>query len=111
MALVEVNMMVIDAATGAVTYQAVMDEQDDPGPEPVPQSISRFQARVALMDAGLLAGVELAIADADPLTQLAWAEATEWRRDSPSIAAIGAAIRLTDEDIDNLFIEASKIKA
>lgn len=83
----------------------------EPTPEPIPQSISSFQAIVALLDAGLLADVEIAIAGADPITQLAWSRATEWRRDSPSIAAIGAALSLTDEDIDNLFIEAAKIKA
>lgn len=79
--------------------------------EVIPSTISRFQARAALLDAGLLADVEIALADADPLTQLAWAEAVEWRRDSPTIAAIGSAIGLREEDIDNLFIEAAKIKA
>lgn len=87
----------------------------EPVPEEVvsyiPQVISRFQARAALMDAGLLADVELSLSHADPLTQLAWAEAIEWRRDSPTIAAIGAAIGLKETDIDNLFIAAAEIRA
>lgn len=82
-----------------------------PGPDPVPTVISRFQARAALMDAGLLADAELAIADADPLTQLAWAEATEWRRDSPTIAALADAIGLTADQVDDLFRTAAQITA
>lgn len=85
--------------------------EPEPGPEPVPQRISRFQARAALLDAGLLADVEIAVSETAPLTQLAWAEATEWMRDSPAIAVIGAALGLSPEDIDNLFIEAAKFTA
>lgn len=92
--------------SSAEPYSEEIDYRED-----IPQAISRFQARAALLDAGLLADVEIALADADPLTQLAWAEAIEWRRDSPTIAAIGDALGLTEEDIDDLFIEADKIKA
>lgn len=83
----------------------------EPQPDPVPPVISRFQARAALMDAGLLAEAELAIADAGPLAQLAWAEATEWHRNSPTIAAIGAELGLTDAQMDDLFRAAVLIAA
>ena len=73
--------------------------------------VSRFQARVALLDAGLLGDVETAIANADVITQMAWTEATEWRRNSPTIATIAEALSLTDEQVDNLFIEALKVQA
>lgn len=74
--------------------------------------VSRFQARAALMDAGLLADVELAIAaSGDPLIQLAWTEATEFRRLSPTIAWAAAALDLTDEQVDGLFTAASQISA
>lgn len=102
---------------GREVYALALEMSPEPYAEPtntpvyVPQSISRFQARAALMDAGLLADVELAISAADPIVQLAWAEAIEWLRDSPTIAAIGDALGLTEEDIDDLFIEAAKIKA
>ena len=81
----------------------------DPQPQPVPAVISRFQARAALMDAGLLADVELAVGSAGPLVQLAWAEAVEWRRDSPTIAAIAASLDLTDGQLDDLFRAAALI--
>ncbi len=79
--------------------------------QPVPLSVSRFQARAALMQAGLLSQVQEAIGNADDLTQLAWAEAVEFRRDSPAIAAIAVALGLSDAQIDALFIAAAEIRA
>lgn len=72
---------------------------------------SRFQAKAALLGAGHLPAVEAAIAEADALTQLAWAEAVELRRTSPMIAALAAAIGLTDEAVDALFRTAMQIEA
>lgn len=77
----------------------------------IPQSISRFQARAALLAAGLLSDVEAAVAAADPFAQLAWAEAQEWRRDSPTLLALAHGIGLTDTEIDDLFIQAAAIRA
>ena len=78
---------------------------------PVPQSVSRFQARAALLGAGLLASIEAAIAQADPVAQLAWSDAQEFRRDSPTVLAISAGLGLTDEQLDELFRTASTITA
>jgi hypothetical protein len=73
--------------------------------------VSRFQARAALFNAGLLAGIEAAVAAADPFTQIAWADATEFRRNSPTIAALAAALELPDETLDQLFRDAAQIAA
>ena len=73
--------------------------------------VSRFQAKAALLQAGLLDAAIHAVAQADPVTQLAWAEAVEYRRISPTIDAIGVALDLTDEDIDALFVAAAGIEA
>lgn len=85
----------------------------EPEPEtaPIPQSISRFQARAALLAADLLSDVEAAVAAADPFAQLAWAEAQEWRRDSPTLLALAHGIGLTDAEIDDLFVQAAAIRA
>lgn len=72
---------------------------------------SRFQAKAALHSAGLLPAVEAAIAQADPVTQLAWAEAVEYRRNSPTILALAAALELSDEQVDDLFRTAMQITA
>ena len=51
-----------------------------PPPPVVPSSVTPFQAKAALLQAGLLDAVLAAIAAAPRITQLAWAEATEFRR-------------------------------
>jgi hypothetical protein len=73
--------------------------------------VSRFQARAAMHLAGLLTAVESVVIAADPLTQIAWADATEFRRTSPTIATIAAALNLTDAALDDLFRSAAQITA
>jgi hypothetical protein len=72
---------------------------------------SRFQARAALHNAGLLSQVTEFIADADPLVQIAWADAVEFRRTSPTINAMAQGLELTDAQIDDLFRAAMQIEA
>lgn len=71
--------------------------------------VTRYQAKAALMQAGLLETVEQAIAATDdPLITLAWAEAG-FERMSPLIAEMQSVIGLTDEQVDGLFLAASQI--
>lgn len=81
--------------------------------ETVPQIVSRFQARAALLLAGLLDDVEalMAAPETPALAKLAWADAMEFERQSPTIAALAGAVGLTEHDIDALFITAAGIKA
>lgn len=73
--------------------------------------VSRFQARAALHFAGLLPAAEEAVDAAEPITQIAWRDAQEWRRDSPTISTIAEALGLTDLQIDDLFRSAAQITA
>ena len=77
----------------------------------VPQVVSRFQARAALHIHGVFAEVEAMIQSADPIAQMAWADAQQFERPSPTIAAIAAALGWTDDFIDELFITAGGITA
>lgn len=81
--------------------------------QPVPPLVSKFKAKAALLNAGHLATVEAIMANpATPeLMRLAWTEAQEFRRDSPTVAAMAAALDLTDEDVDNLFVYAEGVSA
>ena len=76
---------------------------------PVPQSISRMQAMLALHDAGLMNAVNTIVAGADPRIQLAWANADTFTRDSPTIAALWGAMGKGGADLDNLFRAAAQI--
>lgn len=104
--------VMIDVRTGKVTMSEInlADLDQVEGPDPVPQRVSRLQARLALLDAGLLADVETALSGADVVTQMAWAEAVEFRRNSPTVESIAAELGLTDGQIDDLFRYAAKVE-
>lgn len=74
-------------------------------------SVTRFQARSALHLTGLLTAVDAAVAGGDTITKLAWADALNFERGSPTIAALASALGLTDEQIDGLFRTAATITA
>lgn len=97
-------------------YPEYLHEYVPPPPPPgpvVPQSISPFQARAALLGAGLLDAVEAVIADpATPvMMKLAWNTAQEFRRSSPTIAAMASVLGMSSEQLDSLFIAAAEIEA
>lgn len=69
-----------------------------------------FQGRMALADADLLTQVETAINAADQKTKTAWEYALEWKRTSPLIATLAAALNLSDTEVDDLFRAAIQIQ-
>lgn len=95
----------------------------EPEPDPTPEEalamerarmiVSRFQGRAALMQADLLGQVEAIMEDpaTDPLTIMAWHDASEFRRLSPTIGTIAGMLGLTDLQVDDLFRQAATIVA
>lgn len=81
-------------------------------PPYIPQVVSRFQAKAALLQAGLLTQVESLIASpsTDPLVKLAWSEAVEFYRTSPTILSLAEMLDLSEEDLDELFIQAAQVQ-
>lgn len=79
-----------------------------PQPAPVPTSVTRRQAVQALILADKIDLVQPVIDSIpDPLQrklmQAEWDESQEFQRNRSSLIAIGTAIGLTSEGIDNLF--------
>lgn len=101
----------IDAVTGLTWTAGTLDEAQALEAERARMVCSKFQAKAALHNAGLLASANEAVSGADVLTQIAWADAIEFRRSSPAINAIGAAIGLSGQQIDDLFRAAMLIEA
>lgn len=95
---------------GDANGRPVLQDPTPTGPY-IPQSVTPFQAKAAIYAAGLLPAVEAAIAAAPKVAQLAWSDATEFTRDSPTIATMAAAIGLTSAQVDALFVAASQIEA
>ena len=78
-------------------------------PQPVPAEVPQWQARRALLAAGLLTAVEAAVAAASQDIQITWEYAPNIVRNSPFIAALAPALGLTDAQIDDLFRAAAAI--
>lgn len=101
----------INIQTGEVTEHP--DLPPTPQPVLIPQIVSRFQARAALHLAGLLDDVEalMAAPGTPALAKLAWADAQEFKRTSPTVQTMAAAIGLTEAQLDELFTTAAGIDA
>ena len=84
---------------------------DHPAGPSVPAVVSKFQAKAALLQAGLLEQTESLMAQADAVARLAWDNAQEFRRNSPTVLAMGAALGLDAAALDQLFITAAGIEA
>jgi hypothetical protein len=94
----------LDAAMGALTQTEIKDG--------VPQVVSRFQARAALYQAGLFDQIETLMQNSETpmLARLAWQDAQEFKRQSPTVLAMASALGLNDEQLDSLFITAYGIE-
>lgn len=96
----------IDCETGEVEVIEVPDEA-----AAAPEAVTMRQVRLALLAAGLLGQVDSALAALPSpqreAAQIEWEYAAEIRRDSPTMAMMGAALGLTDEEIDALFVDAA----
>lgn len=76
--------------------------------EVIPQTITMRQARLQLLEVELLDEVE-AFVSQDRKWQIEWEYANEVFRDSPLISALKSLLNLTDDQIDTMFIKASKL--
>ena len=86
-----------------------MREDEMRARNPVPQQVTMRQARLALLNAGLLDDVEVVIAAAGREAQLEWEYASVVERSNPVIAIVQQQQGVTDEQIDDLFREAAKL--
>lgn len=80
----------------------------------VPTLVSMRQARLALLQAGLLQQVESSLSSITDETQrlaaqIEWEYATEVKRDSPLVQAISSSMGLTAQQLDALFIQAATL--
>lgn len=93
-----------------------------PAAEPlrtVPASVTRRQARQALLLAGLLDHVPAALAKLDDgtpegkqqmrMAQIEWEDAIDFERARPLVIGIGAALGLNSEQLDDLFVTAASL--
>jgi hypothetical protein len=82
-------------------------------PPPIPTTVTRFQALAVLAAGGYLDTVRTYIntLDQNNVQRLAWENATDWERTSPTLNALAAMLGLNDTQVDELFVTASQVSA
>ena len=74
----------------------------------VPKSITPLQSKLQLLEVGLLDDVDVMIAT-DRKVQLYWEYASVIERDNEVLLLMAGQLGLTEEQLDELFINASKL--
>ena len=116
----QMAMLRADLGADAAQYEDLIAEVEatyvppEPQPIPVPQQISRAQGKAALIMQGHWQAVLDYVASIQDPTQRALADVAlndtlTWERSSPFLNAATAGLGMTDEQLDALFIQASKI--
>jgi hypothetical protein len=93
-------------------YEAWLAEGNTPEPHVPPEppkvtSVTPRQARLALLEVGLLDTVETKVRAKNKAFQISWDYATEINRDDPLISTVAQELNLTDAAIDLLFKNAA----
>lgn len=78
-------------------------------PPVAPSSVSPRQVRLLLLQKNLLSDVESMIAQQDEATKITWQYAIEFNRNDPLLNQLATNLNLTQEQIDQFFIEASQL--
>jgi len=78
-----------------------------PAPLPVPSVVTMRQARLALLQAGLLAQVNTAVANmpgaAGDAARIEWTFSSTVERNHPLVQSVTGALGLTESQLDDLF--------
>lgn len=97
------------------TYDGDKFAPPQPEKPKIPQQVTRAQGKAALITSGLWSDVESYVDSITDPTEKALAlvalnDTTHWQRTSPFLNSAAVALGLSDEDLDNLFIQASEIE-
>ena len=82
-------------------------EPADPPPVPVITSVTMRQARLALLQSGLLTQVSASITD--PAALIEWEYAQTVERNSPLVQQIATGLSLDEQQLDSLFTLAATL--
>lgn len=105
-----------DSATAGCFWRGTAWEIVVPTPEaaPIPKSVTRAQAKAALLLAGKLAQVQPAIdAITDPmqrgLVQIDWDDRLVFERSNSTLIALSAALGMSEAALDALFVAGAAL--
>lgn len=99
-----------DAKTGEKTIRPYTEEEIAAlAKPPPPASVTPRQVRLLLLQKGLLPQVETLVSQSGEAAKITWEFALEFRRNDALLLQLAAALGLTEEQLDNFFIEAASI--
>ena len=75
----------------------------------IPTTVSMRQARLALLQSGLLDTVNLTIIAGGDADKITWEYATEVNRSDSLVQNLAIGLGLSETDLDNLFLLASSL--
>jgi hypothetical protein len=104
----ERNAWVIAVATTATALNELASAPLESDPRPVPKVIQMWRAKAVLKVAGMLESADAIVAaSGSPALEAFWEYAPDIHRDSPTLAAMAAALNLDDIGLDDLFRQAA----
>lgn len=110
------SIVYFDPNTETVEVGMDMDPQTTTfsysSPVYIPNSVSKLQAKVALLQAGLMPQIDAILEDSETseIVKLAWNDASEFRRNSLPISTMAGLLNLTEQEVDDLFVLAASIE-
>lgn len=124
--MVRVNQLGVPDPTGSIIAPDIPDDMNFPAWTgrawrtdssrymQIPPAVTQRQARLALLQQGLLKHVETALAsisdtNAREAAKIEWEYGSEIRRDSHLIAQLAPALGLSASQIDSLFVAAGAL--
>lgn len=93
----------IEIAKNTPPQNEIVTNKEDKG-----NSISRLQAKLYLLDSGYYDQV-VALVEQDTRLQIYWNDAVNFNKNDLILKGVQVAIGLTDEQLDTMFLEASKL--
>jgi hypothetical protein len=78
-------------------------------PPVIPKVVTMRQAKLALLQQGLLASVNSVIEQAGEAEKIEWQYATEVKRDNSLVQAIASQLSITKQQLDDLFVLAKSL--
>lgn len=98
----------------AAVLQAALDGSPRPLPQRVPREIAAWRAKAVIEMAGLMPQVEAHIASvpdaAAVIVRRAWDDNAPLQRHGQTVLALSAALALSDEQVDAMFIQAATLE-
>jgi hypothetical protein len=98
------GQLIVDCSTGEASHA-----EAQPLSVEVPAAVTPRQARLMMLEAGILDDVEAAIDGLSDAARIEWDYALEIRRDSPLVAALTPILGFSEEMIDAMFMQAATL--